>query len=77
MTVKELIEKLSTIENQDALVMTRGYEAGYNDVGDSIPPIVDMALNVNSEWYYGAHEKAENVYHEDREKYKSVKAIIL
>ena len=77
MTVKELIEKLSTIENQDALVMTRGYEGGYNDVGDSIPPIVDMALNVNSEWYYGAHEKAENVYHEDREKYKSVKAIIL
>ena len=76
MTVKELIEKLSTIENQDALVMTRGYEAGYNDADPNFIE-TDMVLNVNSEWYYGAHEKAENVYHEDREKYQIVKAIIL
>ena len=72
MTIAELIEKLSQIENQEALVMTRGYEGGYDDA-DSNFVETDMVLNVNSEWYYGRHEKAENVYG----KYESVKAIIL
>jgi hypothetical protein len=72
MTVAELIEKLSQIENQEALVMTRGYEGGYNDAGPNFIEI-DVVLNVNSEWYYGSHERAENVYG----KYESVKAIIL
>jgi aminoglycoside/choline kinase family phosphotransferase len=77
MTVKELIEQLSTIEDQNARVMTNGYEGGYHEISQINPEPMDMALNVNTEWYYGAHEKAENVYHEDREKYESVKAIIL
>ena len=72
MTVAELIEKLSKIENQEAIVMTSGYEGGYNDVDYDIIE-TDMVLNVNSEWYYGKHERAENVYG----KYESVKAIIL
>ena len=32
MTVKQLIEKLSTIEDQDDLVMTSGYEGGFCDI---------------------------------------------
>ena len=72
MTVAELIEKLSRIENQEALVMTPGYEGGYNDADPNFVEI-DMVLNVNSERYYGKHERAEDVYG----KYESVKAIIL
>jgi hypothetical protein len=77
MTVKQLIQILSTIEDQDVRVMVKGYEGGYNDVeGINIDPI-DIALDVNIEWYYGAHERAEMLMYEDREKYQIVKTIIL
>ena len=72
MTVRELIEKLSKIENQEALVMTSGYEGGFDDVDYDIIE-TDMVLNVNSEWYYGKHEIAEEGYVEGQ----IVKAIIL
>lgn len=77
MTVAELIEKLSQIEDQDAFIMTPGYEGGYNDVDNINTEPIDVALNVNTTWYYGAHEKISDVYHEDREKYEVVKAIII
>ena len=77
MTVKELIESLSKIEDQDAIVMTKGYEGGFDDIENLNLEPIDMALNVNDEWYYGAHETISDVYHEDKEKYQIVKAIIL
>jgi hypothetical protein len=83
MTVKELIEVLSRIEDQEVSVMVKGYEGGYNDIviGNGIdnntPAIVHMALDVNEEDYYGAHEKAEDVYGVVNSKYHIVKAIIL
>lgn len=86
MTVKELIESLSKIEDQNIRVMVRGYEGGYNDiiVGNGvdnntivIPAIVDMALNVNEEWYYGAHERVEDISGTVISNYQIVKAIIL
>jgi hypothetical protein len=77
MTVKELIEKLSTIEDQDALVMVSGYEGGYHEISQINPESIDIALNVNTAWYYGEHERAEMLLYEDREKYQIVKAIIL
>ena len=76
MTIRELVQVLGKIEDQDALVMTSGYEGGFCDVTDIADPI-DMALNVNNEWYYGNHERAEMLIHEDREKYQIVKAIVL
>jgi hypothetical protein len=77
MNVRELIEKLSTIENQDARIITSGYEGGFCDIENLNLEPVDIALNVNTAWYYGAHERVNDVYHEDREKYQVVKAIIL
>jgi hypothetical protein len=77
MTVRQLIEQLSTIENQDVFIMTPGYEGGYNDVDNINTLQVDIALNVNTEWYYGTHERAEMLMYEDREKFQIVKAIIL
>lgn len=75
MTVTQLIQVLNIIENPDDVkVMTRGYGGGYDDVSYN-PTIVDMALNVNSEWYYGSHERVapENGYKDKQ----IVKAIIL
>jgi hypothetical protein len=77
MTVKQLIERLSSIEDQEARVVTRGYEGGYNDVADSIPAIVDIALDVNEEWYYGRHEMVGNVDRSSKRQYQIVRAIIL
>jgi hypothetical protein len=77
MTVKQLIEKLSTIEDQEAWVMTSGYEGGYNDVENINPSPIDMALDVNEEWYNGKHEKAEDVYGVANSRYQIVKAIII
>ena len=81
MTVRELINSLNTIEDKNnTRVMVRGYEAGYDDIviGNNITPaIVNMALDVNTEWYFGKHEKVDNVYGEDIDKYTIVKAIIL
>ena len=76
MTIKQLIEELSAMENQDALVVVRGYEGGYDEVTPTNPELVDIALNVHSEWYYGKHERVSEIYQEDRRNYQIVKAII-
>jgi hypothetical protein len=86
MNIKELIESLSKIEDQNIRVMVRGYEEGYDDIiiGNGIdnnttviPAIVNVALNVNEEWYYGRHERVENIDQNTIGMYNVVKAIIL
>lgn len=77
MTVAQLIESLSKIEDQDIRVMVRGYEGGYDDVMNINPTPIDIALDVNNEWYFGKHERAEMLIYEDRKDYQIVKAIIL
>ena len=77
MTVKQLIEILSKVEDQDIRMMIKGYEGGFNDLImiDNEPAIAYMVLDVNDEWYYGKHELAEDRDHLD--KFQVVKAIIL
>ena len=84
MTVRQLIESLSTIEDQDVRVMVRGYEGGVNDmvIGNSTdnnntPAIQYVALDVNTEWYYGRHERVDDMYDATSSQYHIVKAIIL
>ena len=83
MTVKQLIQILSTIEDQETTVMVNGYEGGYNDIviangiDSSTPAIVEIALDVNDQWYYGRHERIEDVIVNARGEYNIVKAIIL
>lgn len=69
MTVAELISKLQELD-QDLIVITPGYERGYNDIEVTIP--LDVVLNVHSEWYYGSHDEASNY-----PDLKSVKAIVI
>ena len=78
MTVQQLIDKLNTIQDKDSIVvMTRGYEGGYDDINNTIPEPVAMAINVNSEWYYGKHDKVDNLYDVPNSNYIVVKAIVL
>ena len=75
MTIKELISILSQIEDQEVRVMVKGYEQGIDDIEDIIPAIVNVALNVNTEWWNGTHEVvSEDHTYTDKE---IVKAIIL
>jgi hypothetical protein len=83
MTVRELIESLSKIEDQEVRVMTRGYEGGVNDmvigngIEDNTPAIQYVALDVNTEWYYGTHERVDDMFGVTNSEYHIVKAIIL
>jgi hypothetical protein len=82
MTVRELIQSLSKIEDQDTRVMVRGYEGGVDDIvigidNSSTPAIQYIALDVNEEWYMGRHETIDNIDDATNSKYHIVKAIIL
>lgn len=57
MTVAELIAKLQQFDPATRVVST-GYEGGLCDMGD--PERVEVVLGVNTEWYYGPHEKVED-----------------
>ena len=61
MTVKELIEKLQTLD-QEMPVFINGYEGGYDDLTDLAN--IEVVKNVNTQWYYGSHEKIDDL-HED------------
>ena len=83
MTVRELIESLSKIEDKEIRVMVRGYERGVNDmvigngIEDNTPAIQYVALDVNEEWHYGKHERVDDMYGSTNSDYHIVKAIIL
>ena len=77
MTVRELIKILEQIEDQEIRVMVRGYERGYDDVMNINPAPIDIALDVNDKWYYGRHERVDDMYDAPSSNYQIVKAIIL
>ena len=54
MTVEQLIEALRTLP-KDAMVVRSGYEGGLDEV--NCVDVMRLRLNVNDEWYYGAHEQ--------------------
>lgn len=53
MTVSELIEVLEKLPKDD-MVVVRGYEGGVDEIVELEQ--ARIALNVNEEWSYGAHE---------------------
>jgi hypothetical protein len=56
MTVRELIKVLERIEDQETRVMVKGCEGGVEDIDNITPAIVNVALNVNKQWWNGSHE---------------------
>ena len=79
MTVKQLIQILSQIEDQDLRVVTIGYGGGYDDIEfpENTPLIIDLALNVNPELYYGNHKRVSPEHHQYGADVKVVKAILI
>ena len=57
MTIQELCDRLSQFP-PDTPVVVKGYEGGFNDV-NKIEPL-EMQLNVNTIWFYGAHGKNDH-----------------
>mgnify|MGYP003335212120 CR=1 FL=1 len=64
MNVKQLIEKLQTLD-PELMVVVSGYEAGVNEA--NIVEVTKIALNVNTSWYYGEHEEIGNCAYYDKE----------
>jgi hypothetical protein len=79
MTVKELISILSQIEDQDLRVVSKGYEGGYDDIRfpENTPLTIDIALDVNSDWYYGNHEMVSPENHQYGTEVEVVKAVLI
>ncbi len=80
MTVNELIHKLNSIEDKSIIVLTKGYEGGYEDAvlrmnDGGTPEVLTIELFANTESYYGPHEITE----EDTQlkENKIVKGIII
>jgi len=57
MTVAELIEKLKLMP-QNALVVSEGYETGYEPVKKV--EILNVVKNCSQEWWDGEYEKSED-----------------
>jgi len=79
MTVKQLIEILQQIQDQDTMVMIKGYERGYDDIQfpEGAPLAIDVALNVNPQWYYGNHERVSPEHHQYGDPVEVVKVIVI
>lgn len=77
MKVKELIEQLQSLD-PELEVFIPGYEAGYENITFVSEP-QDFVLNWHTDWYYGPHEKLNEIgYHvELKEQHKIVKGILL
>jgi len=73
MTVKELIEQLSELD-QELHVFTHGYEGGYNYA--ELSEVRDICLDVNTESYYGPHDTPD-MCAKNPSNYKQVKGIVL
>ena len=72
MTSHELAKKL--LEMPDCEVTVREYEGGVNII-DSISEPAELALNVNSAWYYGKHDYTDR--DESYDHCKKIQAIHL
>ena len=70
MIVKELIEKLQALD-PNLMVVRSGYEGGVNEVDEL--GVIEIALDVNDEWYYGSHEPVSDL--DTYEGFKKAKAV--
>lgn len=57
MTIKELINRLQQIQNQDIKVVVTGYESGFDDIKD--PKFISVYKKLNNEWWDGEYEQVD------------------
>jgi hypothetical protein len=58
MTVKELINRLQQINNQEMKVVVDGYEDGFDDIKD--PKVIIVYEQIDHEWYNGKYEQSSS-----------------
>ncbi len=56
MTVKQLINRLQQINNQEMKVVVNGYEGGFDDIKE--PKIIIAYERINHEWWDGKYEQS-------------------
>jgi hypothetical protein len=56
-TVKELINRLQQINNQEMKVVVDGYEGGFDDIKE--PKFIIVYKRIDNEWYDGKYEQSE------------------
>ena len=74
MTVGDLIKELQTIP-PDLIICRPGYEGGFKEVKKAVTVL--LAVNINSEWYYGEHELLKNVQEKNSQTYEVMQGVIL
>jgi hypothetical protein len=57
-TVKELINRLQQINNQEMKVVVDGYEDGFDDIKD--PKVIVACEQINRDWYNGKYEQSSS-----------------
>ena len=58
MTVKELINRLQQINDQEMKVVVNGYEDGFDDIKD--PKVIVAYEQIDHEWYNGKYEQSSS-----------------
>ena len=58
MTVKELINRLQQINNQEMTVVVDGYEGGFDDIKE--PKFIIVYKRIDNEWYDGKYEQSSS-----------------
>ncbi len=58
MTVKELINRLQQINNQEMKVVVDGYEDGFDDIKD--PKVIVAYEQTDRNWYNGKYEQSSS-----------------
>lgn len=74
MKIGELIKRLQEM-GPEVEVLVPGYEGGYREISEAFK-VIDVALDVNTHWWLGPHERLEEVPKKAID-IKTVKAIIL
>lgn len=75
MTIADMIAMLQAMPDKSLRVVVNGYEGGYSEVGEVRD--IELVLNVHSAWYYGPHERPDQLISEDEELKKDVVNAIL
>lgn len=57
MTVKDLINRLQQISNQEMTVVVDGYEGGFDDIKE--PKFIIVYKRIDNEWYDGKYEQSK------------------
>ena len=58
MTVKELINRLQQIPNQEMRVVVNGYEGGFDDIKE--PKVINAYQRIDNEWWDGKYEQSSS-----------------